>query len=79
MQVIWTRAAVREAQHVHDYLADFNPKAAIRVAEALYKAGDSLAHFPLIMSYPYIIRYRVSGVEVVILRVRHSSRRPAER
>lgn len=26
--------------------------------------------------YPYVIRYRVSGNDVVILRVRHTSRRP---
>jgi plasmid stabilization system protein ParE len=91
MRVIWTRAAVRDVQSAHDYLVDFNPTAAMRVAEALYRAGDGLAHFPrrgrpvagtdmreLVASYPFIIRYRVNGDEVVILRVRHSTRRPTE-
>ena len=26
--------------------------------------------------YPYVIRYRVDGKTVVILRIRHTSRRP---
>jgi plasmid stabilization system protein ParE len=30
-------------------------------------------------SYPYIIRYRTAGDEVVILRVRHMARRPTKR
>lgn len=27
-------------------------------------------------SYPYIIRYRINGDEVVILRIRHGAQRP---
>jgi plasmid stabilization system protein ParE len=59
------------------------------MAEALRAAGDSLANFPhrgrrvrgtslreLVSVSPYIIRYRVAEDEVVILRVRHSARRP---
>jgi toxin ParE1/3/4 len=51
--------------------------------------GDSLVQFPdrgravpktdmreLVTTYPYIIRYRIAGNVVVILRVRHTSRRP---
>ncbi len=30
-------------------------------------------------SYPYIIRYRIVGDEIVILRVRHMARRPTKR
>ena len=30
----------------------------------------------LVTVSPYIIRYRISGEEVLILRVRHSARRP---
>ena len=59
------------------------------MAEALFKAGNSLEHFPhrgrpvrgtamreLLTVSPYIIRYRIAGEEVLILRVRHSARRP---
>ncbi len=30
----------------------------------------------LVSAYPYIIRYRIDGDTVVILRIRHTSRRP---
>jgi toxin ParE1/3/4 len=65
------------------------PRAAFQVAEGLYAAGDNLEHFPrrgrpvprtnlreLVTSYPYVIRYRIAGDTVFVLRVRHSSRRP---
>jgi toxin ParE1/3/4 len=90
VRVIWSPSALREVARATDYLMDFNPAAAVRLAEGLLAAGDSLANFPhrgrrvsntdmreLITDYPYIIRYRiVPDEEVRILRVRHTSRRP---
>jgi toxin ParE1/3/4 len=77
-------------RQAYEYLAEFNPTAALRVAETLRDAGHSLEHFPrrgrsvpgtnireLVTSYSYLIRYRISGDTVMILRVRHTSRRPA--
>ena len=73
---------------IHDYVADANPYAAARLVHALLVAGDGLATFPhrgrpvgnnlreLTTIYPYIIRYEISGDEVLILRVRHGARRP---
>jgi plasmid stabilization system protein ParE len=59
------------------------------LAEGLIAAGDDLINFPwrgrivpttclreLITDYPYIIRYRIVGSDVRILRVRHTARRP---
>ena len=59
------------------------------MAEALLAAGDSLINFAyrgrpvpgtqmreMVSVSPYIIRYRIAGDEVIILRVRHSSRKP---
>jgi toxin ParE1/3/4 len=76
-------------RQAYEYLAEFNPTAALRVAETLRDAGHSLEHFPhrgrsvpgtnmreLVTSYSYLIRYRISGDTVMILRVRHTSRRP---
>ena len=70
MRVIWSPSALREVARATDYLMDFNPAAAVRLAEGLLAAGDSLANFPhrgrrvsntdmreLITDYPYIIRY----------------------
>jgi plasmid stabilization system protein ParE len=91
MVVVWTLAAASGIQRAHDDIADFNPRAAMHVAETLRAEGDSLVNFPhrgrpvpgtnmreLVTSYPYIIRYRINGDEVVILRIRHTARRPTE-
>jgi len=54
-------------------------------------AGNSLAHFPqrgrsirgtdmreLVSVRPYMIRYRVTGEAVIILRIRHAAQRPTD-
>jgi len=89
VRVVWTKTALRGVWRAYDYIHEFNPGAAQRMAEALFAAGDSLVNFPhrgrpvrgtamreLVSVSPYIIRYRVERDEVVILRVRHSARRP---
>jgi toxin ParE1/3/4 len=89
VRVVWTRTAARGIQRAYDYLVEFNPRAAMYVAETLRDEGNGLVIVPhrgrpvpgtkmreLVTSYPYIIRYRVDGDTVVILRVRHTSRRP---
>jgi len=89
MRVVWTAAATREVWRAYEYLFDFNPRAAMHLAETLFAAGDGLVQFPhrgravpkadmreLVTAYPYLIRYRIAGNVVVILRVRHTSRRP---
>jgi toxin ParE1/3/4 len=87
VQVIWSPAALREISEIQRYIAQFNPRAAARLAEALLAAGDDLVTFPnrgrsvpgttlreLTVIYPYIIRYRIAGDQVRILRVRHGRR-----
>ncbi len=89
MQVIWSPAALREISQIHSYIAQFNPRAAAKLAEELLAAGDSLVTFPnrgrpvpgtalreLTVVYPYIIRYRAEDDHVRILRVRHGRRQP---
>jgi len=91
MQVVWTEPALDEIDSVYTYFAEFNLQAAMNVAVALRAAGDSLETFPhrgrpvsgtamreLIAPYRFLIRYRVTGDTVVILRVRHASRRPTQ-
>jgi toxin ParE1/3/4 len=71
------------------YIEQFNPRAARHVADGLIEAGISLANFPhrgrrvpgtglreLVTAHPHILRYYVDGHNVVILRVRHTARRP---
>jgi toxin ParE1/3/4 len=76
-------------QAIRAYIKQFNPPAALMVAAALIEARNSLAEFPrrgrpvhgsdareLVTVYPYVIRYRIVGDTVRILRVRHAARRP---
>lgn len=89
--VIWSDAALANLRAIRAYIAQFNPTAARKLAAALVAAGDRLATFPhrgrlvgktgmrdLVTSYPYVIRNRVTGDAVEILRVRHASRRPTD-
>ncbi len=91
MRVVWTKPALRGVSRAYDYIFEFNPQAASRMAEALLAAGDGLVNFPhrgrpvrgtamreLVSVSPYVIRYRIEGNDVVILRIRHSARRPTK-
>jgi toxin ParE1/3/4 len=88
-EVVWTEPALGHLEAIRTYIAQFNPKAARDVAASLKALGESLGTFPhrgrlvpgtmlreLVSTYPYIIRYHIDGNRVVILRVRHTSRRP---
>jgi plasmid stabilization system protein ParE len=92
MQVVWTEPALDGVALAYDYIFKFNPRAATHVAQTLIAEGDSLEHFPhrgrpvartsmrelVSHSYPYIIRYRIEGDRVIILRIRHTARRPTD-
>jgi toxin ParE1/3/4 len=88
VRVIWSPSALRDIRHIYNYIARFNPRAAEDLAHQLAAAGDSLENFPQRgrpvpgtnlrewpLVYPYIIRYRIAGDHVRILRVRHGMRR----
>lgn len=87
-EVVWTETALRGLRQIRAYLAQFNPRAAAEVAATLVAAGNSLSEFPqrgrpvagtdmreLVTHYAYILRYRVAGDVVVVLRVRHAAQR----
>lgn len=87
--VVWSSTALAHLRLIRAYIEQFNPTAAQDVAIGLMAAGNSLAQFPnrgrpvpgtdareLITTRDYIIRYRVVGDTVRILRVRHTARRP---
>ena len=91
MRVVWTEPALDGIRRAYDYLFDFNPRAAMLVAESLRDQAEGLVHFPhrgravrgsdmreLVATYPYVIRYRIIDDDVVILRIRHTSRRPTK-
>ncbi len=88
MRVIWSPSALRDIHHISSYIARFNRRAAEDLARELVAAGDSLDNFPQrgrpvhgtilrewTLVYPYVIRYRIAGDHVRILRIRHGMRR----
>lgn len=88
MQVRLTAAALADLAQIRAYIGKFNPAAAVRLASRLLEAGNSLQEFPergravgrgrreWPVVPPYVIRYRIAGQTVFILRFRHGSQRP---
>ncbi|WP_431859360.1 type II toxin-antitoxin system RelE/ParE family toxin [Azospirillum sp.] len=86
--MIWAPAALRDINLIYTYVMAFNPGAAMHLAERLLSTGESLGELPergrpigrgrreLLIVWPYIIRYRIDGDEVRIMRVRHGRRMP---
>ena len=87
-RVVWSLLAVEDLRGIRDYIEQFNPSAAARMATQLAEKAESLAEFSergrpigggrreLTVVWPYVIRYRVEPARVVILRIRHGAQRP---
>ena len=93
MQVTWLRTALRNLDDEASYIAHDSPQAARLVVQRVLTAAALLAEQPglgrpgrvpgtrelLVPKTRYVVPYRVRGRVVEVLRVFHSSRRPAER
>lgn len=89
-KIVWTDQAVENLETIVTYIAAFNQEAAMRLAQRLLDLAESLTEFPdrgrdaghgrreMTIVPPYILRYRVDGDEVRILRLRHGAMRPDE-
>ena len=92
MNVVFAPRALRDLKSIGAYLAERNPGDAARVLGAIKSSIDTLSFFPQIgrlvdsaghrripvLRYPYVIFYRVAGDELLILHIRHMSRRPID-
>src|SRR4051812_1114372 len=86
-RIIWSELARDDLLSIRGYIGQFNPLAAEQMAERLLAAADSLAEHAergrpigagrreLVSIWPYLIKYRIDGDTVYILRVRHGARR----
>lgn len=84
-RIVWTEDAVSNLEAIETYVSAFNPAAAQRLAERLIAVADSLAEFSgrgrdagdgrreMTIVWPYVLRYRVEGDTVFILRIRHGA------
>jgi len=88
VEVVWTATALADIASIFGYVRRFNPHVATRLVSILRQTGDSLATFPergrltgagrreLLIVRPYVIRYRIDGSRVLILRIRHGHQEP---
>ncbi len=81
----WTRRALRDLRHLHDYIADRNPQAARRMAARIREATTYLCQTPRmgrpgrvpetrelsIAGTPYIVAYLIEGSEIQIAAIIH--------
>lgn len=85
MEVTFTRLALADLTHIRAYIGQFNPAAAVRMAERLLGVTAELAEHPLIgrptakgrreltIAPPYVVVYRITGDRVRILRIWHGA------
>jgi toxin ParE1/3/4 len=88
VKLVWFAQAATDLQHAEDFIALDDPTAATKVSRHLRCAVAHLQIFPdagrlgnipgtrevVIGVYPYLVRYRIKGEQVQILRVFHTSR-----
>lgn len=89
MTLKWTRRALRDMQHLHDYIADDNPAAARRMVARIREAASHLRRSPqmgkrgrvedtrelVIAGTPCIVVYRLESEQVQIVAVIHGAQR----
>lgn|ERR1700683_3359003 len=92
MNVVYSPRAMRDLQGISAYLVERNPATAVNVLGAIKSSIETLSFFPQIgrlvddvghrrlpvLRYPYLIYYRVAEDELLILHIRHTSRRPID-
>ena len=89
MTLKWTRRALRDVRHLHEYVSEANPDAARSMVARVGEAVDRLRQYPqqgkpgrvaetrelVLAGTPYIIVYRIEGGEVQVVAVLHGARR----
>ena len=90
-RVVWSDPALDDLASIRDYIGQFNPLAAQRMAQRIFsttekiigtfpRAGRPLGRerFEVSIIWPYMLRYRIEGDDVFILRVRRGARQPED-
>jgi addiction module RelE/StbE family toxin len=89
MKVRWTRLALEDLRHLHEYIAEDNPSAASRMVSRIQDAAERLKKHPqmgrpgrvqgtrelVIAGSPYIVVYILGDSEIQIVAVIHSAMR----
>ena len=89
MKLRWTRLALQDLRHMHEYIAEDNPSAANRMVTRIQEATQRLKKHPqmgrpgrvqgtrelVIAGSPYIVVYILGDSEIQIVAVIHSAMR----
>ena len=89
MSIRFTRRAIKNLDDIREYISRDNPNAAWVVASFIRRSINVLEEWPhhgratekkdvrrlAVANYPYVVYYMVRSNNVLILHVRHSSRR----
>ena len=89
MKLKWTRLALQDLRHLHEYIADDNPSAASRMVTRMQEATERLKNHPqmgrsgrvqrtrelVIASSPYVVVYILGNSEIQIVAIIHSAMR----
>ena len=89
VRVVWTRLALDDLEHAHEYIEAANPQGAHAMIDQIERAIGALISFPeigrpgriegtrelVVVGTPFVVPYRVLGQSVNILGVIHSARR----
>lgn len=87
-RVIWSVRSRHDIEGIHAYIAQVAPLAAGRFASRLIAIVESLADQPhrgrslygevreIVAVRPYVVRYRVKGRAVQIIRIKHGAQEP---
>jgi addiction module RelE/StbE family toxin len=92
MNAIYAPRAQRDLEAIAEYLVQRSPAGTKSVLAAIKSSAEILEAFPEIgrvvddaghrrlpvSRFPYVIYYRIAGNEVLILHIRHTSRRPID-
>ena len=89
MRLRFTASAARQLEQVLAYIADLSPQGARHVQGRIAEIMSLLVHYPeagsetarfgerrmVAAPYPYAVTYRIGDDEIIILGIRHTSRR----
>lgn len=92
MIAVYAPRALRDLEAIAEYLKERSPSGRANVMAAIKASVDALIAFPEmspaidsaghrrlpVLRFPYVIFYRIAAEEIIILHIRHTSRRPID-
>ena len=89
MKLVYAPRALRDLEGIATYLVQRSPSGAENVLSAIKSSIETLTAFPEmapaidpaghrrlpVLRYPYTVFYQIAGDELLILHIRHTSRR----